>query len=74
MNPLPAPHRPGLEPAAVPLTEPVLRLRPRRAWLPRAMDAGASPCGWFESSRELAEGLEVTEFEWDGAPAWTLND
>lgn len=52
----------------------VLRLRPRRAWLPRMADAGLSGCGWYESSRELAEGLEVTECTWDGFPTRVLND
>jgi hypothetical protein len=38
----------------------VLRLRPRRAWLPRVPEDNPG-CGWFESSRELSQGLEVRE-------------
>lgn len=48
-------------------TQLVLRLRPRRAWLPRAPEATLG-CGWHESSRELLQGLEVTEWLGDTAP------
>lgn len=69
----PVTHRAEADPTSSGTTT-VLRLRPRRAWLPRPLDAAASGCGWFESSRELAEGLEVIECTWDGPQAWPLND
>jgi len=61
------------EPAASTLLVPVVRLRPRRAWLPRMVDPDRG-CGWFESSQALRDGLEVTE--WDAEPSWppSLND
>lgn len=68
-----SPIPPAAEPVVSSLLVPVVRLRPRRAWLPRMVDPDRG-CGWFESSRALRDGLEVTE--WDGelpAPP-SLND
>jgi hypothetical protein len=62
----PLPHRPPFDASDSTLSEPVLRLRPRRAWLPRAADTEPA-CGWFESSRELLQGLQV--IEWADVPA-----
>lgn len=59
------PVGPVSEPVASTLFVPVVRLRPRRAWLPRMIDPDRG-CGWFESSQALRDGLEVTE--WSGEP------
>jgi hypothetical protein len=45
-----------------PATPTVLRLRPRRAWLPRVSQPDTG-CGWFESSRELRQGMDVQELD-----------
>lgn len=58
---------PAAEPVASTLLVPVVRLRPRRAWLPRMVDPDRG-CGWFESSRALRDGLEVIEWTGDAPP------
>ena len=48
-----------------------LRLRPRRPVTGDGRAAG-SACGWFESSRELSVGLEVSECHAQALPAAEL--
>ena len=67
-RPTPSPT-PVAEPVASSLLVPVVRLRPRRAWLPRVVDPDRG-CGWFESSRVLREGLVVIEHADEAALPW----